>query len=117
MGNECDANRLERASGAESGFIRSMTSPNPWIHPEIQAELDAMGAHIRRVRIAGDATQRELEDVAWLDQTTISRIENGLMPRLPMYKYARLLAAAEGRLGPIPKHPKRQRYQSDRDWS
>jgi DNA-binding XRE family transcriptional regulator len=110
-------NRPERAGAAESGFIRSMTSPNPWIQPEIQAELDAMGAHIRRVRIAGDATQRELEDVAWLDQTSISRIENGLMPRLPKYKYARLLAAAEGRLGPIPKHPKRQRYRFDGDWS
>ena len=82
---------------------------------EVQAEIDAMGAAIRRMRIAADATQRELGDVAYLDQSTISRVERGLMPRLPMYKYARLHAAAEGRLGPIQRRPRRRPRRREPD--
>jgi len=88
----------------------------PYITPEIQAQVDAIGADIRRIRIMADATQRELEDLANLDQTSISRVERGLMPRLPLYKYARLRAAVEGRLGPIRHRPRRRRRRRDPDW-
>jgi hypothetical protein len=104
----------DRASA--DALICSMSSIKPWIQPEIQADLDAMGARIRHLRLAADATQRELEELAWLDQSSISRVERGLMPRLPMYKYARLLAAAEGRLGRIRKRPRRQRSRPDPWW-
>jgi len=68
------------------------------------------------MRLAADMTQIELEQVAWLDQTTISRVERGLAPRLTLYKYARLLAALEGRLGPIPRRPDRRRRRRDPEW-
>jgi transcriptional regulator with XRE-family HTH domain len=83
---------------------------------DIQDELDAMGAEIRRVRLAAEVTQRELEELAWLDQTTISRVERGLMPRLSLYKYARLVAAVEGRLGTIRRRPDRRRRRRNHEW-
>jgi hypothetical protein len=88
----------------------------PYITPEIQAEVDAIGADIRRMRIVANATQLELEDLAHLDQTSISRVERGLMPRLPLYKYARLRAAVEGRLGPIRHRPRRRPRRRAPDW-
>ena len=52
--------------------FHSRMEPNVFfLTSEVQAEIDAMGAAIRRMRIAADATQRELGDVAYLDQSTI----------------------------------------------
>lgn len=97
-------------------FHPRMQPSESFLTPEVQAALDVIGAELRRMRLAADATQRELEDVAWLDQTTISRVERGLMPRLTLYKYARLLAAVEGRLGPIRHRPDRRRRRADFEW-
>jgi transcriptional regulator with XRE-family HTH domain len=87
--------------------------------PAVQAAIDAIGAEIRRLRLAIPATQRELEELAWLDQSTISRIETGQMPRLRLFKYARLRAAVEGRLGEvrqIPRKTRRPRSRDDWEW-
>ena len=95
--------------------MRPVTS----IDPRVQADLEALGADIRRIRTALRVTQRDLEALAWLDQSSISRIERGLMPRLPMYKFARLRAAVEGRLGEVrrrPRRPRRQARRDDWDW-
>ena len=84
--------------------------------PEVQAAIEAMGAEIRRLRLAIPATQRELEELAGLDQTTISRIERGQMPRLRMFRYARLRAAVEGQLGVIHHRPRKPRRRIDPGW-
>ena len=98
-------------------FHWSMRPVNVYfLTPEVQAGLDVIGAELKRMRLAADVTQIELEEVARLDQTTISRVERGLMPRLTLYKYARLLAALEGRLGPIRRRPDRRRRRIDPAW-
>jgi predicted transcriptional regulator len=53
---------------------------------EVQAGLDAIGAEIRQLRVAAELTQRELEELAWMDQSRISRTERGLVPRLPLHR-------------------------------
>jgi transcriptional regulator with XRE-family HTH domain len=88
--------------------------------PEVRAGLDLIGAEIRQMRLAADATQEELGELAGLDQSSISRVERGLMPSLSLYRYARLRMAAEGRFGPIRRRPRRRpgrrasRERSDR---
>ena len=84
--------------------------------PEVQAGLDVIGAELKRMRLAADVTQIELEQVAGLDQSTISRVERGLAPRLTLYKYAWLLAALQGRFGAIPRRPDRRRRRRDPEW-
>jgi transcriptional regulator with XRE-family HTH domain len=76
--------------------------------PEVQAGLDILGGDIRNMRLSDDVTQRELGELAWMDQSTVSRVERGLMPGLPLNRYARLRAAAEGRLGPIRRRKRRR---------
>jgi hypothetical protein len=86
------------------------------LSPEVQAGLDAMGAEIRQLRVAAELTQRELEELAWMDQSRISRTERGLVPRLPLHRYVRLRLAVEGRLGPVKRRPDRRRRRVHQEW-
>jgi hypothetical protein len=92
--------------------VRRDEQPLP---PAVQAYLDGMGGDVRLMRRAADVTQRQLEGLAAMDQGTISRVERGLIPRLPLHRYARLRAAVEGRLGPVPRRPPRRR-RVDHSW-
>jgi transcriptional regulator with XRE-family HTH domain len=94
-------------------FDRLVRIPNPVFDPITQDGVEAIGADIRRLRLAAGVTQRELEELAGLDQTTISRIERGLMPTLRLHRYARLRAAVEGRLGAVQRRPRRRRRNDD----
>jgi hypothetical protein len=86
------------------------------LSPEVQAGLDAMGADIRQLRVAAELTQRDLEELAWMDQSRISRFERGLLPRLPLHRYVRLRLAVEGRFGPVRRHPDRRRRRVREEW-
>jgi DNA-binding XRE family transcriptional regulator len=86
------------------------------LSPEVQAGLDAMGAELRQMRLAAEVTQRELEELAGMDQSTISRVERGLIPRLPLHRYVRLRAVLEGQFGPVRRHSDGRRRRVYQEW-
>jgi transcriptional regulator with XRE-family HTH domain len=83
------------------------------VHPIDQAMLVEIGADLRRRRTDAWLTQRQLEELTSIDQTTISRIENGQLSTLRLHRYARLLAAIEGRFGTVERRPRRRRHRED----
>ena len=88
-----------------------MPYPVPRVHPIVQATLNELGADLRRRRGDAALTQRQLEELIGIDQTTISRIENGQISTLRLHQYARLLAAIDGRFGSIERRPRRERQR------
>ncbi|HEY8870542.1 MAG TPA: helix-turn-helix transcriptional regulator [Candidatus Limnocylindrales bacterium] len=61
----------------------------------IDAALRMIGSRLKRTRIALGLSQRALEALSGVDQTTISRIENGRAPSFSLGRYARILAALD----------------------
>lgn len=57
------------------------------------AGLQALGRQLRRARLARGWAQRELERRSGVDQTTISRLENGRLASLRLLKIAALIHA------------------------
>src|SRR5262245_34128672 len=64
--------------------------------PEEQRGFDLVGATIRRKRRAHGWSQRTLEAYSGIDQTVISRLENGKQYGLRWVRFARLVDALDG---------------------
>ena len=61
-----------------------------------QRGYDLIGAMVKRRRLAASLTQRELEDLTGIDQTVISRLENGKQYGLRWSRFAVLIGALDG---------------------
>ena len=88
-----------------------MPYPVPRVHPIVQETLNGLGADLRRRRVEAELTQRQLEELTGIDQTTISRVENGRISTLRLHRYARLLAGIDGRFGTIERRARHQRQR------
>jgi transcriptional regulator with XRE-family HTH domain len=66
------------------------------VHEAEQNGYDLIGSFIKRRRLAIPLTQRQLEHLTEIDQTVISRIENGRQYGLRWSRFARLVAVLEG---------------------
>ena len=69
--------------------------------PQEQHGFDLIGAEVKRRRVALGWTQRMLEAYSGIDQTVISRIENGKQYGIRWSRFA-LLVDALGGFGPVP---------------
>ena len=90
-----------------------MPFPVPRVDPIDQEVLVEIGADLRRRRTDAMLTQRQLEELTLVDQTTISRVENGQLSTLRLHRYARLRAGIDGRLGAARRRPRRRRERID----
>ena len=90
-----------------------MPFPVPRVDPVDQDMLVEMGADLRRRRLEAMLTQRQLEELTLVDQTTISRVENGQISTFRLHRYARLRAGIDGRLGEIRRRSRRWREHYD----
>jgi transcriptional regulator with XRE-family HTH domain len=63
--------------------------------PDTRRERALFGAALRQARISAALTQRELASLAWLNQSTICRIERGTIGGLRYDTLMRLLFALE----------------------
>ncbi len=59
-----------------------------------------IGAQVRAARLHASLTQRQVEDLAGIDQTSISRLENGKRPNMPLGRFADLLIAIDAEIRP-----------------
>jgi len=73
------------------------------------AGLEAIGQSVREARRRAGLRQRDLERRCGLDQTVISRIENGRMPSLRWTRFAALVGA----LGSAWEPPRERRDPRD----
>ena len=64
--------------------------------PEVQRGWEMLGAAVKRRRMAIRWSQRDLESGSGVDQTVISRLENGILPGIRFSRFARLVAATNG---------------------
>lgn len=62
------------------------------------AGLRELGAVLKRARLGNSWSQRGLERRSGVDQTTISRLENGRLTHFSLQRLARLIEALRGRL-------------------
>jgi transcriptional regulator with XRE-family HTH domain len=69
--------------------------------PQEQHGFELIGAEVRRRRLALGWTQRTLEAHSGIDQTVISKLENGKQYGIRWSRFARLVDALGG-LGPLP---------------
>lgn len=61
-----------------------------------QRGYELIGAMVKRRRLAASLTQRELEELTGIDQTVISRLENGKRYGLRWSRFAVLIGALDG---------------------
>ena len=82
--------------------------------PQEQRGFDLIGTEVKRRRVALGWTQRQLEGQSGVDQTVISRIENGKQYGIRWSRFALLVDALGGfgppvgrgpRSGPTPRPP------------
>ena len=64
--------------------------------------MRARGADVRRARWQSGLSQAGLEVLSGVDQTTISRLENGLAPGLGLIRLVKILGPIGGSLKPSP---------------
>ena len=64
--------------------------------PEVQRGWELVGKAVKRRRSALHWSQRDLERVSGVDQTVISRLENGILPGIRFSRFARLVEAMNG---------------------
>jgi predicted transcriptional regulator len=69
----------------------------PRVGPEIEHGLDLIGAVVRAGRKDRGWSQYALERASGVDQTVISRLENGLLTSLRLIRLAAIFAALDGR--------------------
>jgi transcriptional regulator with XRE-family HTH domain len=67
--------------------------------------LRLLGVQLRRARLANGWPQRGLERVSGVDQTTISRLENGRLVSLKLVRIASLMQALAGTWQMFPSGP------------
>jgi transcriptional regulator with XRE-family HTH domain len=60
------------------------------------AGLQVLGGQLRRARFGMGWSQMHLEQVSGVDQTTISRLENGRLAHFSLVRLGRLALALEG---------------------
>ena len=72
--------------------------------PEVQRGWEILGAMVKRRRFALHWSQRDLERASGIDQSAISRLENGRLSGLRFARFARLVAVMNG-LDPDAPHP------------
>jgi transcriptional regulator with XRE-family HTH domain len=68
----------------------------PFIGDQIDHGLRAIGRDIRAARHARWWTQQALENASGVDQSVISRLENGQLTSLRLIRLAAIVAALEG---------------------
>ncbi len=66
-------------------------------HEVEQLGYDLIGASLMEGRVAAGLTQRQLERLSGIDQTVISRLENGRQSGLRWSRYAILVAVLDER--------------------
>jgi DNA-binding XRE family transcriptional regulator len=64
--------------------------------PAIQRGLGLIGGSLRQARHRAGLSQRQLEELSGVDQTTISKLENGRLVSLRLVRLAALVNAIEG---------------------
>ena len=74
-------------------------------HGVEQRGYDLIGVVLKQRRLTAGLTQRELERLARIDQTVISRLENGRQYGLRWSRFAILVAALDGLDDVPPKAP------------
>ena len=72
-------------------------------HETEQQGFDLIGAVLKRRRLQASLTQRELEHRSGIDQTVISRLENGKQYGLRWSRFAILVAVLDGLESEPPK--------------
>jgi transcriptional regulator with XRE-family HTH domain len=88
--------------------MEQLLGPKGMLLSERELEgLRLLGAQLRRARIANGWSQRGLERVSGLDQTTISRLENGRLRSLRLVRIASLMQALAGTWQIFPSGPPR----------
>ena len=60
-----------------------------------------IGAQVKAARVHASLTQRQVEELTGIDQTTISRLENGKGGAMPLDRFAALLRAIDAEIRPI----------------
>jgi transcriptional regulator with XRE-family HTH domain len=68
----------------------------PFVGPEIQHGLEVIGAVVRSGRKDRRWTQFALERASGVDQSVISRLENGRLTSLRLIRLAAIFAALDG---------------------
>ena len=69
----------------------------PLVGPEIEHGLDVIGELVRGGRRDRGWSQYALERASGVDQTVISRLENGVLTSLRLIRLAAIFAALDGR--------------------
>ena len=67
----------------------------PSDHPMVR-----VGGQIRASRVHAGLTQRQVEELTGIDQTVISRLENGKGSNMPLGRFAALLVAIDAEIRP-----------------
>ena len=75
------------------------------LSPIEAAGLRRLGEQLRRARLGRGWSQRNLERASGVDQTTISRLENGRLANLRLLRLVSLIAALEGQWDLAPQRP------------
>jgi transcriptional regulator with XRE-family HTH domain len=83
---------LEKWFGVDPVRERDHRPPD---HPLVH-----VGRQIRAARVHASLTQRQVEDLTGIDQTVISRLENGKGSNMPLGRFAALLAAIDAEIRP-----------------
>jgi len=60
-----------------------------------------IGSQVKTARVHASLTQRQVEELTGIDQTTISRLENGKGGAMPLDRFAALLRAIDAEIRPI----------------
>ncbi len=83
---------LEKWFGVDPSRERDHRPPD---HPMVR-----VGGQVRASRVHASLTQRQVEELTGIDQTVISRLENGKGSNMPLGRFAALLAAIDAEIRP-----------------
>ena len=84
--------------------MEPLRGPKGWPLTDREVEgLRLLGVQLRRARLGIGWSQRRLERASGIDQTTISRLENGRLASLRLTKVARLMQALQGQWEIVPE--------------
>jgi transcriptional regulator with XRE-family HTH domain len=84
---------LERWFGVDSARARDHRPPGD--------PMVLIGSQVKTARVHASLTQRQVEELTGIDQTTISRLENGKGGAMPLDRFAALLRAIDAEIRPI----------------
>lgn len=77
------------------GSVSLMPYPSRANDPQVDAVLRRLGSQVRHGRRISGLSQRQVEARTGIDQTTISRLENGIATRLPLERLGLVLLAVD----------------------